>query len=149
MSFIDDLEVIVDVDLTVLGNCLREGFLKEISFVGLAEALEHEVKLLFQGTEVGHVVLNLNILGLKERVGSLVGVFRELVEEALTSDSQGNFLICSIRVECDLTSQLNTDDTTTEDKDVLGFGNLFVELLHGSLALSHRVGIVVLDGVVV
>ena len=78
-----------------------------------------------------------------------MGVFRELVEEALTSDSQGNILICSIGVECDLTSQLNTNDTTTEDKDGLSISNLLVELLHGSLTLSHRVGIVVLDGVVV
>ncbi len=78
-----------------------------------------------------------------------MGVFRELVEEALTSHSQGYFLICDIGVECDLTSQLDTNDTTSADKDVLGISNLLVELLHGSLALCHRVCIVILDGVVV
>ena len=78
-----------------------------------------------------------------------MGVFRELVEKALTSDSKGNFLVCSIGVECDLASQLNTDYTATEDQDALGISYLLVELLHGSLALTHRVCVVVLDGVIV
>ena len=78
-----------------------------------------------------------------------MGVFRELVEKTLTSDSKGNFLVCSIGVECDLASQLNTDDTATEDQDALGITYLLVELLHGPLALGHRVRIVILDGVVV
>ena len=78
-----------------------------------------------------------------------MGVFRELAEEALTSHSNGYFLICNIRVECDLTSQLDSNDTTSADKDVLGISNLLVELFHGSLALCHRVSIIILDGVVV
>ena len=78
-----------------------------------------------------------------------MGVFWELVEETLTSDSKGDFLVCSIWVECDLTRQLNTNDTTTADEDALGISNLLVELLHGPLTLSYRVSIVILDGVVV
>lgn len=141
--------MIVDIDLTILGYSGAEVLFQEICFVGLTEALENEIVILLKCSKIFNVVDNFNILALKESFTVLVSIFRELVKKTASANCERNLLAFSLRIENDLTSKFNTNDTTSANKDVLCVSNLFSELGEASLTIGNGVHIILLNGSIV